>query len=85
MERVQRTFTANMVGPSNEVVAPESYAVVEVVVSEDGVVQSHELLEAKGSPAWAAAAVRAVLKTGRVPLQADGTVPSRIFIVTFRP
>lgn len=55
-------------------------AVVLLKMAPDGTIISHKLVRSSGVPAWDDAVLRAIDKTGVLPRDTDGTVPSEIEI-----
>ncbi len=53
-------------------------AEVQVITSADGTVTSSRLVRSSGVPAWDAAVLRAIDKTGKMPKDRDGQVPVAI-------
>lgn len=53
-------------------------AEVQVITSADGTVTSSRLVKSSGVPAWDAAVLRAIDKTGKMPKDRDGQVPVAI-------
>lgn len=53
-------------------------AEVQVITSADGTVISSRLVKSSGFPAWDAAVLRAIDKTGKMPKDRDGQVPVAI-------
>lgn len=66
------------------VVAGNPRAEVELRANPDGKILSARLLESSGSSAWDQAVMRAIERTGQLPLDENGRVPSRL-ILGFRP
>ncbi len=62
----------------------ESSAEVEVRAAPGGTIISSRLLKASGHKDWDEAVLRALDKTGRLPTDTDGRVPSKLILV-FRP
>ena len=67
-----------------EVVSGNPKATVEVRTLPDGTVLGSKLLQASGVPAWDQAVLRAIERTGKLPRDDDGRVPSTL-ILDFRP
>jgi colicin import membrane protein len=59
-------------------------AEVEVRTQPDGTITSRRLLKSSGNPAWDDAVLRAIDRTGSLPRDTDGRVPSPM-IVVLRP
>ncbi|HSI58221.1 MAG TPA: cell envelope integrity protein TolA [Ideonella sp.] len=59
-------------------------AEVEVTLAIDGTIKSTRLLQSSGSPAWDDLAVRAVERTGTLPLDVGGTTPTTM-VISLRP
>ncbi|MBI3157453.1 MAG: cell envelope integrity protein TolA [Burkholderiales bacterium] len=59
-------------------------AEVEVRAASTGTILSRRLLRSSGNPVWDDAVLRAVDRTGRLPHDTDGRVPSTI-VIRFRP
>ena len=60
-------------------------ATVEIRLAPDGtIVGTPRLVKSSGAKAWDDAVVRAVVKTGQLPRDVDGTVPPSM-VITFRP
>ncbi len=59
-------------------------AEVDVWVASDGYILSVALAKSSGVESWDRAVVRALQKTERLPLDADGRIPSRVRL-TFQP
>lgn len=57
---------------------------IEVRATPGGTIISSRVVKKSGVPEWDEAALRAVEKTGTLPRQADGRVPTSL-IITFRP
>ncbi|OGB24120.1 MAG: protein TolA, partial [Burkholderiales bacterium RIFCSPHIGHO2_02_FULL_66_10] len=57
---------------------------IEVRTSADGTISSRRVVKSSGNPAWDDAALRAIDRTGSLPRDTDGTVPSPM-IVEMRP
>ena len=67
-----------------ELVSGNPKATVEVRTLPDGTVLGSKLLQASGVPAWDQAVLRAIERTGKLPRDDDGRVPSTL-ILDFRP
>lgn len=67
-----------------ELVSGNPTATVEVRTLPDGTVLGSKLLQASGVPAWDQAVLRAIERTGKLPRDDDGRVPSTL-ILDFRP
>ncbi len=59
-------------------------AEVEVRVAPDGTILSRKLTQASGNKAWDDAVLKAIDKTGTLPRDTDGQVPS-VMVISFRP
>jgi len=59
-------------------------AVVDVRVAFSGLILRYELVKSSGFATWDQAVLRAIEKTGTLPLDFDGSVPSRLEL-EFRP
>jgi len=59
-------------------------AEVEVRVASDGTILSRKLTQASGNKAWDDAVLKAIDKTGTLPRDTDGQVPS-VMVISFRP
>jgi len=57
---------------------------IEVRALADGTISSRRVVKSSGNPAWDDAALRAIDRTGSLPRDTDGTVPSPM-IVEMRP
>ncbi|MBQ0917542.1 cell envelope integrity protein TolA [Hydrogenophaga aromaticivorans] len=57
---------------------------IEVRTLADGTISSRRVVKSSGNPAWDDAALRAIDRTGSLPRDTDGTVPSPM-IVEMRP
>ena len=53
---------------------------VEIKVSPDGEILGNRIIKSSGNPEWDDAVTRAVEKTGRLPLDVDGSIPSTIVV-----
>lgn len=67
-----------------DVVAGNPRAEVELRVSPDGTILRSTLRQSSGSTAWDQAVLRAIERTGKLPLDENGRVPSSL-ILGFRP
>lgn len=67
-----------------DAVAGNPRAEVEVRTLPDGTIVGSRLLQSSGHPAWDNAALRAVERTGKLPLDENGRVPGTL-ILGFRP
>lgn len=65
-------------------IAGDPMAEVEVRTSPNGTIISRRLLKSSGVSAWDEAVLKAIDKTGELPRDVDGKVPTPL-IVTFRP
>ena len=61
-----------------------SAAEVEVTTAAGGTIISRRVVKASGHKDWDEAVLRAIDKTGTLPRDVDGRVPSRL-VITFRP
>jgi colicin import membrane protein len=59
-------------------------AEIELRVNADGKIQSWRLVKSSGVSHWDMAVGRAMDRTGKLPLDVDGRVPS-VLIIAFRP
>ena len=64
--------------------AGNTEAEVEVRASPDGTIVSRKLIKSSGVNAWDEAVLKAVDKTGSLPLDVDGSVPP-VLLINFRP
>lgn len=60
---------------------PSSRCEVEVDLTPDGLIRSKRVLSSKGHPDWCKAVWRALERTQRIPPDAAGKVPPRLFLV----
>jgi colicin import membrane protein len=67
-----------------DVVAGNPRAEVELRAGPDGTILSSRLRQSSGSAAWDQAVLRAIERTGKLPLDENGRVPSNL-ILGFRP
>ncbi|BAO81417.1 hypothetical protein SRAA_1563 [Serpentinimonas raichei] len=67
-----------------EVLGANPRAEVELRALPDGTILSTRLLQSSGHAGWDAAVLRAIERTGRLPRDTDGRVPS-VLILGFRP
>jgi colicin import membrane protein len=67
-----------------DVVAGNPRAEVELRAGPDGTILSSRLRQSSGSAAWDQAVLRAIERTGKLPLDENGRVPSSL-ILGFRP
>ena len=65
-------------------VAGNPRAEVEVTTTADGTILGQRLLKSSGNPAWDDAVMKALVRTGSLPRDIDGRVPSPM-ILDFRP
>lgn len=79
--RISAAFKRNMI--YTEEISGTKAAEVEIKVSPDGVILSRRLTKPSGVESWDLAVLKAVDKTGRVPLDTNGTVPPTIFVVFY--
>lgn len=81
--RIKARIKPNIVFTDDVPGNPE--ADVELRLAPDGtIVGTPRLVKSSGSKAWDDAVVRAVVKTGQLPRDVDGTVPPSM-VITFRP
>jgi colicin import membrane protein len=59
-------------------------AIVEIKNTEDGQIVGIRLVESSGNKGWDEAVLKAVVRTQKLPLDANGKAPS-IIIITFKP
>ena len=59
-------------------------AQVEVRTTADGTIMSQQILNSSGNLAWNDAVIKALIRTGSLPRDVDGRVPTPM-IITFRP
>lgn len=59
-------------------------AEVEVRSTADGTIMSQRLVKSSGNPAWDDAVLKAIVRTGSLPRDTDGRVPTPM-IIAFRP
>jgi colicin import membrane protein len=67
-----------------DAVSGNPVAEIEVRTQPDGTITSRRLVKSSGNPAWDEAALRAIDRTGSLPRDTDGKVPSPM-IVVLRP
>lgn len=67
------------------VVAGNPRAEVELRVGPDGTILRSTLRQSSGSSAWDQAVLRAIERTGRLPLDENGRIPNTTVILGFRP
>ncbi len=77
-DRIRSRVKPNIV--MTEVVQGSPRAEVEVRAAPDGTILSHRLIKSSGDKAWDDAVLRAIERTGVLPRDTDGTVPSPITI-----
>ncbi len=78
-DRVTAAVRPNIVFSNN---VPGNPAVeYTLALRPDGRIMDARLSKASGVPEWDAAALRAILRTDRMPLTDDGTVPSTMVLV----
>jgi peptidoglycan-associated lipoprotein len=65
-------------------IAGNTGAAVEVRTATDGTIISRKLISSSGVEAWDEAVLKAVDKTGSLPLDVDGSVPP-VLLINFRP
>lgn len=80
--RVSAAVRPNIVYP--DTISGNPRAMVEVRAAPDGTIVSKRLVQSSGNRAWDEAVLRALEKTGTLPRDVDGTVPSSLEI-GFRP
>lgn len=80
--RIRASIKPNIVFADEIVGNP--MAEVEVRTAPDGSIISHKLLKPSGDKSWDDAVLRAIDKTGKLPRDLDGRVPSSLVII-FRP
>lgn len=80
-ERIHSALRLHL-APSGPV-PPDAVAEVEIHVAADGRITSYRLRTPSGSAVWDEAALRAVAKTQRLPLDAEGKIPA-VLNVSFR-
>jgi colicin import membrane protein len=80
--RLVATIRPNIV--FTDVVAGNPRAEVELRAGPDGTILSSRLRQSSGSAAWDQAVLRAIERTGKLPLDENGRVPSSL-ILGFRP
>ena len=59
-------------------------AEVEVTTTADGTIMSQRLLKPSGNKAWDNAALKAIVRTGSLPRDVDGRIPTPM-IIELRP
>ena len=59
-------------------------AEVEVRTTADGTIMSQRLIKSSGNKAWDDAVLKAIVRTGSMPRDADGRIPTPM-ILEFRP
>lgn len=57
---------------------------IEIKVKPDGEIYSRKIIKSSGHQLWDTAVIRAIDRTERIPLDADGKVPP-ILIISFKP
>ncbi|HYE41082.1 MAG TPA: cell envelope integrity protein TolA [Ramlibacter sp.] len=80
--KVQAKVRPNIV--FTDMVSGNPRAEVEVRTSPDGTIVNKRLVRSSGSKAWDEAVLRALDRTGSLPRDVDGRVPSPV-VITFRP
>lgn len=80
--KVQAKVRPNIV--FTDTVSGNPRAEVEVRTSPDGTIVGKRLVRSSGSPAWDEAVLRALERTGSLPRDVDGRVPSPV-VIGFRP
>lgn len=83
-EKVAAMVRRNVVFPDPDSVPGNPGAEFELRLGADGAIASVALARTSGFPDWDAAALRALRKTERLPVDVNGVAPSRLF-VTMRP
>ena len=68
----------------NDDIAGNPKAEVEVTTTLDGTIMSQRLLKSSGNKAWDDAVIKAIVRTGSLPRDDDGRVPTPM-IIEFRP
>ena len=68
----------------NDDIAGNPKAEVEVTTTLDGTIMSQRLLKSSGNKAWDDAVIKAIVRTGSLPRDVDGRVPTPM-IIEFRP
>ena len=68
----------------NDDIAGNPVAEVTVTTTADGTVMSQKLTKPSGNKAWDDAVIKAIVRTGSLPRDVDGRVPSPM-IIEFRP
>ena len=68
----------------NDDIAGNPKAEVEVTTTLDGTIMSQRLLKSSGNKAWDEAVIKAIVRTGSLPRDDDGRVPTPM-IIEFRP
>ena len=68
----------------NDDIAGNPKAEVEVTTTADGSIMSQRLLKSSGNKAWDDAVMKAIVRTGSLPRDVDGQVPTPM-IIEFRP
>ena len=68
----------------NDDIAGNPKAEVEVTTTSDGTIMSQRLIKSSGNKAWDDAVIKAVVRTGSLPRDEDGRVPTPM-IIEFRP
>ena len=68
----------------NDDIAGNPKAEVEVTTTSDGSIMSQRLLKSSGNKAWDEAVMKAIVRTGSLPRDVDGRVPTPM-IIEFRP
>ena len=59
-------------------------AEVEVTTTSDGIIMSQRLVKSSGNKAWDDAAIKAIVRTGSLPRDIDGRIPTPM-IIELRP
>lgn len=80
--RVKARILPNVVFTDEAAGNPE--AEVEVRTTPDGTIMSQRLLKSSGNKAWDDAVMKAIVRTGSLPRDIDGRVPSPM-IIQFKP
>lgn len=68
----------------NDDIAGNPVAEVRVTTTADGTIMSQSLTKSSGNKAWDDAVIKAIIRTGSLPRDVDGQVPTPITLV-FRP
>ncbi len=65
-------------------IAGNPKAEVEVTTTADGTIISQRLVKSSGNKAWDEAVIKAIVRTGSLPRDVDGRVPTPM-ILEFKP